>query len=700
MPTAIVLSGGGAKGDFEVGAVRCIYDRGIRPDIICGVSVGAINAVKLAEGENPGDPTQGLPGLEALWASLRRDSDMFVDADWLHDPDMDPMLADYLTGRSPRLGIAAPASPGPALGDVIGPVVEAIGGLAFLLGPGAGILKSLNVILQRAHSLFELSPISAKLGSNLDPRLVAAWGASGRHLRLGMVGLESGRLRYVTESGAVIETNGAAVPDAGPIAVACEPLANAVTAAREQLTTIQSELQRAAPGEKHTIASEVAQQRGAVADAEAALAECMRNSATRPLVVPLALGTLASASIPGVFHPVSLGGETYVDGGVREILPLQAAVDLGADTVYAISASRPDLPAAPTSYGSAGIFEIISRSLTEIVINEIAMTDFGVRPQAGRPLPQILNIHPDVDIHGLTTIDPGLIQINRDYGFMRAADVIDQVDSGSRRYRISTDIAMHRVQTWTLENTVAGQPDPLQPFTPSAPPRPDLQAQVDTDKQALAGLLAERRALGGAMPAGIDAFSGRPEPHPWLTSFNDARVVRVSPPAAGSVPGTQVAASVTMRNVGTTVWDAARAYALGSQQPQDNSIWGLGRVGLPGRVEPGAEVTFTFMVTVPPPPQALFAWQMVQDGVEWFGSPTVPVTVAVAEPARCGPIRQSISGNLADIRGLQQALDGLDPKNHADVTEIRQIRKQIGDLQAQNAALRTEAAGLGCVAIP
>jgi hypothetical protein len=51
MPTAIVLSGGGAKGDFEVGAVRCIYDRGIRPDIICGVSVGAINAVKLR-----GDP--------------------------------------------------------------------------------------------------------------------------------------------------------------------------------------------------------------------------------------------------------------------------------------------------------------------------------------------------------------------------------------------------------------------------------------------------------------------------------------------------------------------------------------------------------------------------------------------------------------------------------------------------------------------
>ena len=56
MPTAIVISGGGAKGDFEVGALRLLYDRGIRPDIICGTSVGAINGAKLAEGE--GDPEQ------------------------------------------------------------------------------------------------------------------------------------------------------------------------------------------------------------------------------------------------------------------------------------------------------------------------------------------------------------------------------------------------------------------------------------------------------------------------------------------------------------------------------------------------------------------------------------------------------------------------------------------------------------------
>ena len=50
MNTALVLSGGGARGDFQVGAIRYLYDHALWPNIICGASVGAINAVKLAEG--------------------------------------------------------------------------------------------------------------------------------------------------------------------------------------------------------------------------------------------------------------------------------------------------------------------------------------------------------------------------------------------------------------------------------------------------------------------------------------------------------------------------------------------------------------------------------------------------------------------------------------------------------------------------
>jgi predicted acylesterase/phospholipase RssA len=51
MNTALVLGGGGALVDFELGVLQYLYSHNIRPQIICGTSVGAINAAKLAEGE-------------------------------------------------------------------------------------------------------------------------------------------------------------------------------------------------------------------------------------------------------------------------------------------------------------------------------------------------------------------------------------------------------------------------------------------------------------------------------------------------------------------------------------------------------------------------------------------------------------------------------------------------------------------------
>ena len=74
--TAIVLSGGGSKGDFEVGALRFLYDAGIRPGIVTGSSVGAINALKLAEGRDyEGDHSQSQ--LERIWRNLRSERDMY-----------------------------------------------------------------------------------------------------------------------------------------------------------------------------------------------------------------------------------------------------------------------------------------------------------------------------------------------------------------------------------------------------------------------------------------------------------------------------------------------------------------------------------------------------------------------------------------------------------------------------------------------
>jgi hypothetical protein len=76
MPIAISLSGGGTKGSFEIGALRALYLRGVRPDILTGCSVGSINAAKLAE--NHVDDG-ALTELESLWLGLNTNDDMYVE---------------------------------------------------------------------------------------------------------------------------------------------------------------------------------------------------------------------------------------------------------------------------------------------------------------------------------------------------------------------------------------------------------------------------------------------------------------------------------------------------------------------------------------------------------------------------------------------------------------------------------------------
>jgi len=66
--SALVLQGGGALGAYELGAARRLYeDRAFAPDLIAGVSIGAITAVLLAR------PARGLPppaALEAFWRQI------------------------------------------------------------------------------------------------------------------------------------------------------------------------------------------------------------------------------------------------------------------------------------------------------------------------------------------------------------------------------------------------------------------------------------------------------------------------------------------------------------------------------------------------------------------------------------------------------------------------------------------------------
>jgi NTE family protein len=64
--TAFVLGGGGVLGAVEVGMLQALFERGIRPDLVVGTSVGAINGALVAA-----DPTPvAVDRLRAVWGDL------------------------------------------------------------------------------------------------------------------------------------------------------------------------------------------------------------------------------------------------------------------------------------------------------------------------------------------------------------------------------------------------------------------------------------------------------------------------------------------------------------------------------------------------------------------------------------------------------------------------------------------------------
>lgn len=87
----------------------------------------------------------------------------------------------------------------------------------------------------------------------------------------------------------------------------------------------------------------------------------------------------ASAAIPNVFQPVTIGGYKYVDGGLSQPVPVSAAKKQGADFVIAV-----DISARPTKGVSKGFLSYLDQTLNVMSIpalqHELAQADVVVKP--------------------------------------------------------------------------------------------------------------------------------------------------------------------------------------------------------------------------------------------------------------------------------------------------------------------------------
>ena len=78
---------------------------------------------------------------------------------------------------------------------------------------------------------------------------------------------------------------------------------------------------------------------------------------------PLVQAVMASSAVPGLWPPVRIGDEHYLDGGVVESVPMTRAVTWGAKTVYVLRMRQQEAPLAPARrpWQLAGVVFEVSR---------------------------------------------------------------------------------------------------------------------------------------------------------------------------------------------------------------------------------------------------------------------------------------------------------------------------------------------------
>jgi len=170
-----------------------------------------------------------------------------------------------------------------------------------------------------------------------------------------------------------------------------------------------------------------------------------------------------------------------------------------------------------------------------------------------------------------------------------------------------------------------------------------------------------------------------------VSATNDAEIQ----PASSSVPAAIVAGGtagvrIHVRNSGSTTWRSGSGHRLGAQYTGSTNqlTWSGfpcggymnspvdGRVFLCNDVAPGASYDFSFNVTAPAAASGSLrlAVRMVQDGVQWFGAPSVwtlavpvtdasPPTVAITAPTSgasycSGASPLSLGGTASDDVGV------------------------------------------------
>jgi predicted acylesterase/phospholipase RssA len=502
MATGIVLGGGGSLGDFQVGALRFLYEKGILPDITCacGTSIGAINAVIVSTGNGCDER------LESYWSKNVLDRvDLIPQHPWsesvnekLHEFTKAEKrkalrsLSRLFTKFSGLLTsllrlLPKPSAPqAPQAGGLVSSVVGlglSVFEAAFQIGTtvlrGAveipiQTLDTATTVLEEAREfplqniIQDLTELSQDVEAISETAITESALYSAKTLR-----------KRLEDSGDTIER---ALNDNIPFCL--------------YATDVETGQKTCFTNNKKLV--------GLSGDT------CYVQCDSKKLLIDAAL---ASAAVPVIFPPVAVEfphgeecGTYYMDGGVREIVPVKGAIDCGADKIYAILCSprffkekdgtrvkqkyaRLDLKdekgkIVSSDWYTSSLLDIrpedwvrnnrnwnptseecdaldVANRAAAVLLDEMTKDDLipsdatgnVAKTASGKPIEPTV-IDPLIPVHGWTKLNIGLLKINADQGYMRAFDVICAKDTPLEEQceELTAEITARRIKIWALEH--------------------------------------------------------------------------------------------------------------------------------------------------------------------------------------------------------------------------------------------------------
>ncbi len=463
--TAFVLAGGGTKGAFEAGAIRyLVEEEAITPEVITATSAGSICAVVLAQARTHRELVDRARDLHDDLLAMTDSQLLFGKQPWVAALDGTPFgraVDGYVTERTrPPIPGTSPPGPNPPGTTGVPPASPAPGSpsghraWARVRGAHPQLRRYLDTAVRVGQALPHLNRARKALRGNassiltLEPlaAVLRHGGSSGiRRVDPALVGRPGLELRM------------------------------AVAALGDGVLRYVTE-------------------RG----------EIVASDAVTPVAGPVDVleGMLASASVPMLFPPRQLAGDVYVDGGIANNIPVDAAVRLGATRVFAVLAVPVAQPRDTTDYLSATAPAVFLRAVGAVAFAERQLANLNP------PLPPgttVTVIDPLVDVVGPFEVSQGLMLLNMDYGWMRAADVLADVPAGIReRAAATTDaIVVARTQAWHREEAI----------WQAGGPAPGDQRALAALKTTIRDAVTERKGLGLPTPPDTERWSSGYEVH-------------------------------------------------------------------------------------------------------------------------------------------------------------------------------------------